>query len=150
MRKSLFIFAPLCLIALPVLAGNNCSQQTTRGSWQYTCDGWLSPAPPTPFQLFPARILGTCTASKTADWACTGTVNFGGTILEQALSGHANNNPDCTGTITYAQSINGYPADPLEIRYAISDNGDTIKGLPVSPNQVLSCQLNRTSNSDGH
>jgi hypothetical protein len=137
MRKSLFIFAPLCFIALPVLAANNCSPQTTRGSWQYTCDGYLSPPPPAPFQLFPARILGTCTASKTADWHCTGTVNFGGTILDQGLSGHA-----------YAQSINGYPAGPLEIRYVISDNGDTIKGLPISPDQVLSCLLNRTSNSD--
>jgi len=150
MSKFVFIFVPLCFVALPALAGSNCSQQTTRGSWQYTCDGYLVPPSAPPTELVPSRILGTCTASKMAYWNCEGTVNLGGTILEQALHGQAVNTDDCTGTITYTQTIFGQPAPELKIQYVISDNGDTIKGLPVSPNQVLSCLLNRTSNSDGH
>jgi hypothetical protein len=150
MRKSVLVLVPLCFIALPALAGNQCTQQTTRGSWQYTCDGYLVPPPPAPAELVPSRILGTCTASRMAYWNCEGTVNLGGTILEQALHGQANNNDNCTGTITYTQTIFGQPAPDLKIQYVISDNGDTIKGLPISPNQVLSCLLNRTSNSDGH
>ena len=150
MRKGLYVFAPLCFVALPVLAGGQCNPQTTRGTWQYTCDGYLVPPPPAPAALVPSRILGTCTASKTAYWSCDGTVNLGGTILQQGLNGQATNNDDCTGTITYTQTIFGQPAPDLQIQYVISDSGDTIKGLPVSPNQVLSCLLNRTSNSDGH
>ena len=155
MRKSVLVLVPLCFIALPALAGGQCSQQTTRGSWQYTCDGYLVPPPPAPAELVPSRILGTCTASRTAYWNCEGTVNLGGTILEQALHGQAINSEainsdNCIGTITYTQTIFGQPAPDLKIQYVISDNGGTIKGLPVSPNQVLSCLLNRTSNSDGH
>ena len=150
MRKGLYILAPLCFVALPAMAGGQCNQQTTRGAWQYTCDGYLVPPPPAPPALVPSRILGTCTASKTAYWSCSGTVNLGGTILQQGLNGQASNNNDCTGTITYTQTIFGQPAPDLQIQYVISDNGDTIKGLPVSPNQVLSCLLNRTGNFDGN
>ena len=148
MRKIAFILVPLCFVALPALAGQNCSPQTTRGFWAYTCDGYLAPAPAAPLQ--PARILGTCNASKTAFWECEGSVNLAGQILPQTLHGQANNNENCTGTITYTQTIFGQPAPDLNIRYVILDNGDTIKGLPVDQGQVLSCVLNRMSNSDGH
>jgi hypothetical protein len=150
MRKSVCIFGSLCCIAIPAIAGNQCGQQATRGTWQYTCEGYLVPPPPAPASLVPSRILGTCTASKSAFWNCEGTVNLGGTILEQGLHGQADNNSDCTGTITYTQTIFGQPAPDLQIEYVISDGGDTIRGLPVSPNQVLACTLNRTSTSDGH
>ena len=148
MRKSLFILAPLCFVALPVLAGGNCSQQTTRGFWAFTCDGYLSPAPEAP--LLPARLLGTCNASKTAYWDCEGSANVAGQVPVQALHGQAHNNENCTGTITYTQTIFGQPAPDLNIRYVILDEGDKIKGLPIDPGQVLSCVLNRISTSDGH
>jgi len=64
-------------------------------------------------------------------------VNLGGTILEQALDGQANNNADCTGTITYTQTIFGQPAPDLNIRYVIWDQGDRISGLPVDAGSVL-------------
>ena len=115
MKKIAFVLVPLCFVALPALAGQHCSPQTTRGSWAYTCDGYLA-----------------------------------GQILPQTLHGQANNNENCTGTITYTQTIFGQPAPDLNIRYVILDYGDTIKGLPVDQGQVLSCVLNRMSNSDGH
>ena len=71
-----------------------------------------------------------------------------GQILPQALQGQANNEPNCTGTITYKQTIFGQPAPDLNIRYVILDNGDSIKGLPIDSGQVLSCVLNRISVQD--
>ena len=145
MKMSTFVLGLLCLVALPALAAPHCAPQTTQGYWEGTCDGYLTPPPPAPAVLVPSRLLATCTASKTAYWECKGTLNLGGTILEQALHGQANNNSDCTGTITYTQTIFGQPAPDLNIRYVIRDNGDTINGLPVDPGQVLSCVLHRIS-----
>ena len=119
MKKHLFVFAFLGFAALPALAGQQCSPHTTRGFWVAACDGYLAPAPGAPLQ--PTRLLATCTSSRTAFWDCEGTVNVGGQILPQVLHGQANNNPDCTGTITYTQTIFGQPAPDLNIRYVILD-----------------------------
>jgi len=147
MRKSMLIVMPLCFFAGSAIAGEHCNQQTTRGFWAYTCDGYLAPAAGAALQ--PARILGTCNTTRTAHWDCEGSVNLGGQILPQGLHGQADNNDNCTGTITYAQTIFGQPAPDLNIRYVILDDGDKIKGLPVDPGQVLSCVLDRMS-PDGH
>jgi hypothetical protein len=88
MRTSPFLIAVLGLAALPAVAQQQCSPLTTRGFWVHTCDGYLTPPPPAPAELLPSRILGTCTASKTALWDCTGTVNLGGQILDQAVPQH--------------------------------------------------------------
>jgi hypothetical protein len=141
MRKSLVLIAALALNATPALADPACTAQTTRGFWGWTCDGYLAPAPGAP--LVPTRIMGTCNASRTAYWDCEGSVNLGGQVLPQTLKGQAVVNGDCTGTITYAQTIFGQPVPDLHIRYYITDQGDGIKGLPTDPNQVLSCVLNR-------
>jgi hypothetical protein len=136
MRTSLFVLAILVCGASSVLAGQDCTQQTTRGYWGFTCEGELGA---------PARILGTCTASRTGVWDCTGTANIGGSIIAQELHGQANNNADCTGTIIYDQILDGQPAGTLEINYVIFDKGDVIKGLPTNSGGVLSCSLQRIS-----
>lgn len=97
----------------------------------------------------PARVLGTCVTSRDAHWVCSGKVNDGGFILDQGLTGDAQNNENCTGTITYTQTLTGFPVSLLTIDYVILDGGDTIKGLPLNSGGVLSCSLNRLSN-DGH
>jgi hypothetical protein len=66
MRTSPFLIVVLGLAALPAVAQQQCSPQATHGFWVYTCDGYLTPPPPAPAELLPSRILGTCTASKTA------------------------------------------------------------------------------------
>ena len=81
---------------------------------------------------------------------CKGTANVGGTILLQGLYGQANNDQNCTGSITYTQTIIGHRGPRSESPVCDTGNGDMIKGLPVDPDQVLSCLLNRTSNSDGN
>jgi hypothetical protein len=148
MRTSLFAIGLALGSALPALAAPHCDAGTTEGTWEFTCDGYLTPPPPAPAQLAPSRLLGTCTASNSAYWSCTGTVNLGGMILDQELQGQANNNADCTGTITYTQKIFGQPAPDLNIRYVIWDKGSRISGLPVDPEQVLSCRLHRISRAD--
>lgn len=133
--------AVACLgaVAPPAWAGPPpCSAQTTRGAWMYTCEGTL----PAPAQTA-TRILGNCTASKTGYFSCTGTVNLGGQILSQGLLGQATTLPNCTGTISYNQTIAGYPAPNLDINYVVSEGGSAINGLPTNSGGVLSCTLKR-------
>jgi hypothetical protein len=139
MKKTLLLLTPLFLITLPTLAAPLCTQQTTRGYWGYTCEGELPVG-------VPVRILGTCTSSRAAHWECSGTVNDGGVILEQLLVGDAFNNPNCTGQISYTQTLGGTTLPvPLDINYVILDHGDTIQGLPTNSGGVLSCSLKRIS-----
>jgi hypothetical protein len=142
MNKRPFVFVSLavsCLlfIAPPASAGT-CSAQTTRGAWMYTCEGTL----PAPAQTA-TRILGSCTASKTGYFNCTGTVNLGGQILSQGLQGQATTHPNCTGTISYNQTVAGSPAPNLDINYVVSGDGSQINGLPTNSGGVLSCTLRR-------
>jgi hypothetical protein len=104
----------------------------------YTCEGTL----PTPAQTA-TRILGSCTASKTGYFNCSGTVNLGGQILSQGLQGQATTLPNCTGTISYTQTVAGYPAPNLDINYVVTESGGAINGLPTNSGGVLSCSLKR-------
>jgi hypothetical protein len=117
------------------LAAPHCSQHTTRGHWAYSCEGEIGG--------IPTRQLGSCNASASGFWQCSGWVNLGGTILAHALRGQAHNNPDCTGTISYENTLNGQPAGTLDIVYVIYDNGSAIKGLPTNHGSVVACSLNR-------
>jgi hypothetical protein len=97
--------------------------------------------------LAPARILGTATADDNGTFTGGGTISLGGpATLTQALTGTERLNRDCTGTITYTQTINGQPAPPLDITFIVSEHGDRINGLPAVPGAVLSCRLKRLSN----
>ena len=91
----------------------------------------------------PTRILGTCNASKSGYWTCTGNVNLGAGNIPQTLQGQANNNSDCTGTISYTQTLGGTPAGTLDIDYVVSEGGTAINGLPSNPGALLSCSLKR-------
>lgn len=122
---------------VPTRAGT-CNAATTTGAWVYTCEGTL----PAPTQTN-TRILGNCTASRTGYFSCTGTVNLGGQILSQGLNGQATTLQNCTGTISYAQTVGGYPAPNLDITYVVSQVGGVINGLPTNSGGVLACTLKR-------
>lgn len=138
MNNKLILLVAAACCSTGAFASGNCAPQSTQGAWMYTCEGLL-PAP----ALTPTRILGTCSASKSAYWTCTGTVNLGGLIVPQGLTGQAQNLPNCTGTISYAQTLGGAPAGTLDINYVIFGGGDSISGLPTNSNGVLSCTLRR-------
>jgi hypothetical protein len=147
MKRSILLLVPLCCVALPALAEPQCTPKTTRGTWEYTCEGFLPPAPNQ--ASVAARLLGTCTASDTAYWTCLGSFNIGGVVVQQGqtLKGQANNSEDCTGFISYQTAVFGQPGPNLDIRYVIWDDGDRISGLPVNSGGVLSCSLHRMSKS---
>ena len=138
MNKCFSVAIACGAVSLSAFAGTKCEQDTTQGTWVYVCEGSL----PTPTQT-PTRILGRCASTKQAFWSCEGTVNLGGQIIAQSLRGQANNLPNCTGTISYAQTLGGAPAGTLDIQYVISEKGDVINGLPVNSGGVLSCSLRR-------
>jgi hypothetical protein len=147
MNKSMLAVLPLFCLALPAIAGPQCTPKTTRGTWEYTCEGFLAPTQGAP--LAASRLLGTCTASESGYFDCLGSFNIGGFVGQQVqtLRGQANTNEDCTGTISYQQTVFGQMAPNLDIQYVVWDDGDRISGLPVNSGGVLSCSLHRMSKS---
>jgi len=145
LRKTFAISAlslAVLLLATSAVAEEACTTHTTVGTYMYTCDGVISPAAEAP--MLPAKGLGTVTADRHGTFTGGATFNVGGTVLQQGLVGTENLNTDCTGTITYRQTIFGEPAPDLHITLIVSDHGDTIDGLIVDSNAVLSCKLKRT------
>ena len=139
MNSKLIVLMLSLGITTPALAAPQCAQHTTRGQWMYTCEGELFGAP--------ARGLGTCTASSSAFWQCSGRLNVGGVVQTQTFVGQAHNKEDCTGTIAYDTTLGGQPTGTLNIDYVIYEQGGAIKGLPVDPpaGGVLACSLKRMS-----
>jgi hypothetical protein len=65
MKFHVFVLGALLAFALPALGAPNCTPQTTKGYWEAACDGYLTPPPPAPQQLVPAR-LASCGAPSTS------------------------------------------------------------------------------------
>jgi hypothetical protein len=121
---------------------DKCSTHTTLGKYVVVWSGYLTPAPGAP--LVPAKELALAVADANGNFSATGTISVGGAILQQTVQGTERLNQDCTGTITYQQTINGQPGPPLDITFFVSQNGDTIDGLVTDPGAVFACKLTRT------
>ena len=123
-------------------AAQQCSPRTTVGHYVVVCDGFLSPAPNS--ALVPAKELATVESDFSGTFKSSdGVLSLGGIILRSAVIGTGITRPDCTGTITYQQTINGQAAPDLHIAYVISENGDNIDGIDTDPGTVFSCHLTR-------
>ncbi|MBZ5656055.1 MAG: hypothetical protein LAO56_12355 [Acidobacteriia bacterium] len=92
----------------------------------------------------PAKTLATATADKNGNFNGSGTVSVGGVTVTQTVSGTEQINADCTGTITYAQTINGQPGPPINIAFVVSEGGDQIDGLVTDAGSTFACKLTRT------
>jgi hypothetical protein len=139
-------FAAIGLCALfqaDALHAQQCSTATTTGKYVVVCDGYLSPAANAP--LVPAKILGTAVIDYDGQIKGLATVSIGGQILSQTVLGKEKVNSDCTGSVTYAQTISGQPGSPLNVTFIISNYCDRIDGLVTDPGTTLSCVLRRTS-----
>ena len=121
---------------------DKCSTRTTTGKYVVVCDGFLAPAPNAP--LVPAKELAVSVADRSGTFTGVGTISVGGTILQQTVKGTEQLNPDCTGSITYQQTINGQQGPPLDITFVVSQDGDIIDGLVTDPGAVFACRLTRT------
>ena len=142
--KPAFGFAGLsALFFAGTLQAQVCSTATTAGKYFIVCDGYLTPAPNAP--LVPARLLATSVSDFDGQIKGTGTISIGGQIVSQVVSGKEKVNSDCTGTVTYTQSINGQTGPPLNFTFVISDFGNRVDGISTDPGAVLSCVLRRTS-----
>jgi len=119
-----------------------CTNKTNAGRYVVVCDGFMT-IPNGP--MVPAKALGTASSRGDGNFVGDATVSSGGMILQQHVTGTQQLNPDCTGTISYTQWINGQPAPPLDITFVISDNGDTVNGLSIDQGTVFSCVLRRMS-----
>jgi len=133
----------LALLITTHLQAQQCTSRTTFGRYLVRCEGYLSLAPGAP--QVPAKTLGTATADRNSHFTGSGSVSLGGAIVTQTVSGTADINPDCTGTITYAQTINGQPGPPIDIAFVVSEGGDKIDGLVTDPGSTYSCRLSRLS-----
>jgi hypothetical protein len=142
---SIFTLLPAFLLLVSSLQAQVCSTMNTVGRYVVACSGYLSPAPNAP--LVPAKILGTATADYSGTFNGSATASIGGGILTQTVKGTEQLNGDCTGTITYAQILNGKPGPPLDITFVVSEHVDRIDGLVTDPGAVLSCVLKRISTS---
>ncbi len=135
------------LLGLAMMAGTaqaqKCSTKTTTGTYLVICNGYLPPAANAP--IVPAKELATVTADQNGNFNGGGTISVGGFLLDQTVSGTEQLGADCTGSISFAQTINGQPGPPLDIKFIVSQNGDRIDGLVVDPGTVFACQLTRTS-----
>ena len=91
-------------------AQDACTASGIAGTYVVTCNGYISAAANAP--LLPATLLASANAAKNGQWSGTGTLSLGGSIVTQDVKsvGPAQVNPDCTGSITYSQTIDGQPA----------------------------------------
>jgi hypothetical protein len=132
----------MLVLAASSIHAQQCSTRTTAGRYLVRCAGFLTPGPGAP-QL-PAKTLAIATADRHGNFTGNGTVNVGGVTVTQTLTGTEQINPDCTGTITYSQTINGQPGPPINITFVVSEGGDQIDGLVTDAGNTFACKLTRT------
>jgi len=84
------------------------------------------------------------TYSGNGNFNGSGTVSIGGVTVTQTLTGTEQINPDCTGNVTYSQTINGQPGPPINITFVVSEGGDQIDGLVTDAGNTFACKLSRT------
>ena len=123
------------------LDAQQCSTRTTIGRYVVVCNGYLAPAANAP--MTPAKLLATASADENGAFTGTGIVTLGGGAIPQTVTGTEKINRDCTGTITYSQTLGGQPGPPLNITFVVSGNGERIDGLVTDAGAVLSCELRR-------
>jgi hypothetical protein len=136
----------LLLLAAGSLHAQQCSTRTTAGRYLVRCDGYLTPGPGAP--QVSAKTLATATADRNGTFTGSGTVTLGGAIVTQTVNGTEQINPDCTGAITYSQTLNGQPGPPINISFVVSENGDKIDGLVTDPGATFACKLTRISKGE--
>ena len=145
LRTSLFVAGLLLLFGTgsKLAAAESCTTSTTVGKYIVVCDGYLTPGPNAP--LTPAKVLSVGSSNFAGEINATGTVNLGGVIVKQQVTGTEKVNSDCTGSVTYNQTINGQQAGSISFTFVVSENGNRIDGLSTDPGSALSCVLTRTS-----
>lgn len=141
MRFVVAVISMMALLAPAWAQSGACTTATTHGTYSVTCSGYVSPAQGAP--QVPFSGIAVAKADYGGNFTGTGKVSLGGAILDQTVktSAPAVVNSDCTGTITYIQTIGGQAAPPLNIVFHVLDGGKTILGMGVDAGATMSCTL---------
>jgi len=133
------VFAITTLVSMAPAWGQACTPQTIRGTYSVTCSGYLSPAAGAP--QVNASMIGIVKSDSQGNFSGVAKVSLAGQMVDQTVTGVAVVNNDCTGTISYAQKINGQPAPPLNVAFHILDDGKEIRGMAMDAGTTLICNL---------
>ena len=141
MRYVVAVISMMTLLAPAWAQSVACTPATMRGTYSVTCSGFLSPAQGAP--QVPFSAIGVGRGDYSGNFTGTSKVSLGGAILDQTVktATPAVVNSDCTGTITYIQTIAGQAAPPLNIVFHVLDGGKTILGMSVDAGATMSCTL---------
>jgi hypothetical protein len=135
------LFVSALLLGTKPVRAQQCSAKTSVGTYVVVCEGYLTPGPNAPLTF--AKELGVVVGDATGTFKGAGTLSLGGQILEHAVNGVAVISSDCTGTITYHQTIDGQPVPDFHDTFVISEGGNRIDGMATDPGSVFSCKLRR-------
>jgi hypothetical protein len=118
---------------------NACTNAAVAGTYSVACSGFTALAAAGP--LVPMMQVGIATGDADGNWSGTVTINIGGQVVIAAskVTGKANLNSDCTGTITYNKGT----ATELNISYVVNPRTDETFGLVTDKGTVVSCVLKR-------
>jgi len=140
------VFMVVCALTLFARAQDRCSAAGIAGTYVVKCSGYLTPGPNAP--MLPATLLGTAVGEKDGNWSGSGgTLSVGGAIVTQDVKsvGPTQVNPDCTGTITYSQTLDGQPGPNIHFNFIVEKNSEIIDGIGADPGSAFSCTLTRQS-----
>ncbi len=146
--KMVLILSTLMLVgaAFAESQGPACNLRSAIGSYGYSCTG-VAPNPFNNFAVEPFAAYGYVASDGRGQWNGYGKVSFNGTVAAWTHNTRPNTpatvNPDCTGSVTYAVTVGGYPVPDAHFEYVIVDNGREVKGFPVDQGYAVSCQLIR-------
>jgi hypothetical protein len=97
----------LAVVVLPSVRAeehqqDRCSNQTLRGGYAYSADGYVGQAPG-PFT--PVAEAGVYDFDGSGNFSTKNTISFGGTIIPRTATGTYAVNGDCTGTASIAGGV---------------------------------------------
>jgi len=123
-----------------------CNSRSATGPYGYSCTG-VAPNPFDNFAVEPFAAYGYVFGDGRGQWNGYGKVSFNGVVAAWTHNTRKDApsvvNPDCTGSVTYEVTVDGYPVPDAHFEYVIVDNGREIKGFPIDQGYAVSCQLIR-------
>ena len=118
-----------------------------KGPYGFSCSGAVVASDVLP--VGPAALVGQVTCDGIETCSGTSMASFNGNIFSPLeLTGIYTVSSNGTGFITYDLTIGGQPAGQLPTHFVITEKGRGIKGLPVNPGFVFTCDLKTQKGND--
>ncbi len=115
----------------------SCSNRSAKGTHGYSCTGFVNGAP--------FANVGVVVGDGRGHWNGRGRVSLNGDIHSWTHKTRPDQpavvNSDCTGSVTYEVTFDGYPAPDAHFDFVIVSDGAELKGFPTEPGYAVVCQL---------